>query len=52
MVTDAEWADIDGDGKEELIVVGDWMPVTILKFINGQLKKSGRYQTLPDGGIV
>ncbi len=39
MVTDAQWADIDGDGKLELIVVGDWMPVTILKFINGQLKK-------------
>jgi enediyne biosynthesis protein E4 len=41
MVTDAQWADIDGDGKKELIVVGDWMPVTILKYINGQLKKIG-----------
>ncbi len=41
MVTDAQWADIDGDGKKELIVVGDWMPVTILKYENGQLKKIG-----------
>ena len=41
MVTDARWEDIDGDGKKELIVVGDWMPVTILKYINGQLKKIG-----------
>jgi len=39
MVTDACWADIDGDGKKELIVVGDWMPVTILKYTNGQLRK-------------
>ena len=39
MVTDAQWADIDGDGKKELIVVGDWMPVTILKYINGKLQK-------------
>ena len=39
MVTDAQWADIDGDGKNELIVVGDWMPVTILKYSNGQFKK-------------
>ncbi|HEV2352608.1 MAG TPA: VCBS repeat-containing protein, partial [Puia sp.] len=40
MVTDAQWADIDGDGKKELVVVGDWMPVTILKYVNGQLRKT------------
>ncbi len=39
MVTDAQWIDIDGDGKQELVVVGDWMPVTILKFINGKFQK-------------
>jgi enediyne biosynthesis protein E4 len=41
MVTDAQWADIDGSGKNSLIVVGDWMPVTILKYVNGKLKKTG-----------
>ncbi len=40
MVTDAAWADIDGDNKKELIVVGDWMPVTIFKYINGRLQKT------------
>lgn len=40
MVTDAQWADIDGDGKKELIVVGDWMPVTVFKYIEGKLKKT------------
>jgi enediyne biosynthesis protein E4 len=41
MVTDAQWYDVDGDGKKELIVVGDWMPVTILKFVNGRFEKTG-----------
>lgn len=41
MVTDAAWADIDGSGKASLIVVGDWMPVTILKYEGGMLKKTG-----------
>lgn len=39
MVTDAKWTDVDGDGQKELIVVGDWMPVTIFKWSNGKLNK-------------
>jgi len=41
MVTDAQWADIDGSGTNSLVVVGDWMPVTILKYVGGKLKKTG-----------
>jgi enediyne biosynthesis protein E4 len=41
MVTDAQWADIDGTGKNSLVVVGDWMPVTIFKYADGKLKKTG-----------
>lgn len=41
MVTDAQWADIDGSGINSLVVVGDWMPVTILKYVNGKLTKTG-----------
>ena len=40
MVTDAQWADIDGDGIKELVLAGDWMPVTIFAYRNGQLVKT------------
>ncbi len=32
MVTDACWADIDGDKDSDLLVVGEWMPIKV--FIN------------------
>ncbi len=35
-VKDFIWADIDNDGKEELISVGYWAPISILKNVNGR----------------
>lgn len=35
LVTDALWLDIDGDGKNELIVTGEWMPIRVFKMSNG-----------------
>lgn len=35
MLTDVVLADVDNDGQEELIVVGEWMPVKVFKILDG-----------------
>ncbi|MEY2950902.1 MAG: hypothetical protein RLZZ248_2103 [Bacteroidota bacterium] len=58
MVKDASWIDMDGDGDEDLIVVGTYMPLTL--FINedgafvkgdvpGFLKSNGWWNTIAVG---
>jgi hypothetical protein len=38
MVTDGAWVDLDGDMQEELILVGEWMPIKVFANIDGRLK--------------
>ncbi|MEN0004452.1 MAG: VCBS repeat-containing protein, partial [Bacteroidota bacterium] len=39
MITDAIWSDIDRDADMDLIVVGEWMPITLFKNEGGRFEK-------------
>jgi enediyne biosynthesis protein E4 len=39
MVTDAQCVDVDGNGTTEIVLVGDWMPLTIFEQANGVFSK-------------
>lgn len=36
MITDFSCQDLDGDGKEEMVVVGEWMPISIFKLLGSK----------------
>lgn len=38
MVSSAVWTDIDKDGAIDLIVVGEWLPISVFKNINGSFE--------------
>ena len=39
MVTNAVWADMNGDKKNELVIVGEWMTPRIFSYSNGKMNE-------------
>jgi hypothetical protein len=45
MVTDGSWSDVDGDGDPDLVLVGDWAPITVFLNENGNFENN---QVIPN----
>jgi len=39
MVSSVTWGDVDEDGDQDIVVVGEWMPITIFKNDAGRFRK-------------
>lgn len=51
LLTDAAWTDLDADGAAELVVVGEWLPVTVFGLAGGRLEeRTDRYFDRPYAG--
>lgn len=48
MVTDASWTDYDKDGWVDLIVVGEWMPITVFRNNRGNFENITEKLNLDD----
>jgi hypothetical protein len=51
IVNYAAWNDLDGDNKNELIIAGEWMPVMILKFVNGKFEEPNSIVSITNRSI-
>jgi hypothetical protein len=40
MITDASWADVDNDGDQDIVVAGEYMPLTIMENNQGRFVNS------------
>jgi hypothetical protein len=47
MITDAAWVDFDGDGKLDLVTVGEWMPIQFLRNAGNRFTDATQSTGLP-----
>ena len=47
MITDAAWIDFDGDGRQDLVTVGEWMPIQFYRNDGRQLRNVTSSMRLP-----
>lgn len=51
MVTDAQWADLDNDGRKDLVLAGEMMPVSVFTNTkNGFVNSTSAYFKTPQNG--
>ena len=52
MVTDAQWVDLNKDGRKDLVICGEFMPVKIfMNYQSGFVDKTSEYFTEPSNGF-
>ena len=52
MVSDAQWCDINNDGRKDLILCGEFMPISIfINTANGFVDETKKYFDKPDSGL-
>ncbi len=52
MVSDAQWCDINNDGRKDLVLCGEFMPVSIfINTANGFVDETKKYFDKPDNGL-
>lgn len=52
MVTDAQWYDFNNDGRQDIILCGEFMPVSVfVNNANGFTDSTATYFTVPDNGL-
>ncbi len=52
MITDAQWADLNNDGRKDLVICGEFMPVMVFhNTVSGFIDKTSEFFSTPERGF-